>query len=349
MEKMKNIPLTSLSHGSGCGCKIGKKELSQIIGRLPAVRDSNIIVGTATADDAAVYRIDDRRAIVQTVDFFTPVVDDPYEYGQIAAANALSDIYAMGGRPLFALNIIAFPVDALPLPILEEIMRGGSDKAGEAGIEIIGGHSIDDPEPKYGLCVTGIVEINGVIRNDRAEVGDLLVLTKPVGTGIISKAIKAGEASPADIREAVRVMTFLNRGASEAMVETGIKGATDVTGFGLLGHLYGMVNGSGVGAAIRSSSIPVIQGVYEYASRGYVPEGTKNNLVCLEGHVVWNNRISVETKYIMADAQTSGGLLISCPRDKRESLVDLLYKAGCLTVAEIGEIVEDREKRIFVD
>ena len=346
---MNNITLTSLSRGSGCGCKIGREELSLIIGNLPAVKDPNVIVGTATADDAAVYRIDDKRAIVQTVDFFTPIVDNPYDYGQIAAANAISDIYAMGGRPLFALSIISFPTDKLPMSVLEEIIRGGTDKAREAGIEIIGGHSIDDPEPKYGLCVTGIVEQDKVVRNDKAMAGDILILTKPVGTGIISKAIKSGDASSEVVREAVRVMAFLNRGASEAMVETGIKAATDVTGFGLLGHLYGMLKGSGVGAKIKSSSVPVIEGVYSYAKKGFIPGGTKDNLTFIEKNVIWDDSISQETKYILADAQTSGGLLISCPKEKKESLVDLLNKANCLAVAEIGEIVDDRENRVWVD
>ncbi len=346
---MDKIRLTSLSHGSGCGCKIGREDLSLIIEHLPAMKDSNIIVGTATADDAAVYKIDDKRALVQTVDFFTPIVDDPYEYGQIAAANAISDIYAMGGRPLFALSIISFPTDKLPMSILEEIIKGGVDKAREAGIEIIGGHSIDDPEPKYGLCVTGIVEQDKVVRNDRARVGDLLILTKPIGTGIISKAIKTGDASDDHIKEAVRVMTFLNKGASEAMVEVGVKAATDVTGFGLLGHLYGMLKGSGVGAKIKSSSIPIIQGVYSYAKKGFIPGGTKDNLAFVEKNVIWDDSISQETQYILSDAQTSGGLLISCPKGKKETLVDLLNEAGCLAVAEIGEVVDDKENRIWVN
>jgi len=346
---MEKVKLTSLSHGSGCGCKIGREALSHILRHLPQVIDPNVMIGTATADDAAVYKIDEKRALVQTVDFFTPVVDDPYDYGRIAAANAISDIYAMGGRPLFALSIIAFPIETLPLSVLEGIIRGGTDKAREAGIEIIGGHSIDDPEPKYGLCVTGIIEQDKVIRNDRARPGDLLILTKPLGTGIISKAIKSGDASAADIEEAVRVMAFLNRGASEAMVEAGIKAATDVTGFGLLGHLYGMLKGSHVGALLKSSAIPVIQGASDYAEKGFIPEGTRNNLASMDKNVVWSAAISNETKYILADAQTSGGLLISCPREKKERLGKLLYQAKCIAVAEIGEIIEDKEQRIRVD
>lgn len=346
---MEKVKLTSLSHGSGCGCKIGRDALSRILRHLPQVMDPNVMVGTATADDAAVYKIDGKRALVQTVDFFTPVVDDPYDYGRIAAANAISDIYAMGGRPLFALSIIAFPIETLPLSILEGIIRGGTDKAREAGIEIIGGHSIEDPEPKYGLCVTGIIEQDKVVRNDRAAAGDLLILTKPLGTGIISKAIKSGDASAADIEEAVRVMTFLNRGASEAMVEAGIKAATDVTGFGLLGHLHGMLKGSHVGALLKSSAIPLIRGASDYAEKGFIPGGTRDNLASMDKKVVWSAAISQETKYILADAQTSGGLLISCPREKRERLTELLYQANCIAVAEIGEVIEDKGHRIRVD
>lgn len=345
---MKKIKLTSLSHGSGCGCKMTRKDLSVVLSHLPAATDPNIIIGTATADDAAVYKIDEKRAIVQTVDFFTPIVDDPYAYGQISAANAISDIYAMGGRPLFALSLIAFPITKLPAGVLEEIMKGGIDKAKEAGIEIIGGHSIDDPEPKYGLTVTGVVELDKVVRNDKAEAGDVLILTKPLGTGIISKAIKENKASEEDINEAIKVMSFLNKGASEAMTEAGIKAATDITGFGLLGHLYGMLKASGVGAKLSLSSIPTIKGVWEYAKKGHIPGGTKNNLDYVEEKVIWGDSVSKDAKYVIADAQTSGGLLISCPKEKKGKLITLLSKANCLAVSEIGEVVDDKENRIWI-
>lgn len=345
---MKKIKLTSLSHGSGCGCKMTRKDLSVVLSHLPAASDPNIIIGTATADDAAVYKIDDKRAIVQTVDFFTPIVDDPYAYGQISAANSISDIYAMGGRPLFALSIIAFPINTIPASILEEIVKGGIDKAKEAGIEIIGGHSIDDPEPKYGLTVTGVVELDKVVRNDKAEAGDVLILTKPLGTGIISKAIKENKASEDDINETIKVMSFLNKGSSEAMVEAGIKAATDITGFGLLGHLYGMLKASGVGAKLSISSIPTIKGVWGYAKKGYIPGGTKNNLDYVKAKVVWGDSVFKDAKYVIADAQTSGGLLISCPKEKKGKLTALLLKANCLAISEIGEVVEDKENRIWI-
>ncbi|MBI5042920.1 MAG: selenide, water dikinase SelD [Nitrospirae bacterium] len=345
---MKKIKLTSLSHGSGCGCKMTRKDLAVVLANIPEAQDPNVIIGTATADDAAVYKIDDKRAIVQTIDFFTPIVDDPYCYGQISAANSISDIYAMGGRPLFALSIIAFPIKTISASILEEIVKGGIDKAKEAGIEIIGGHSIDDPEPKYGLTVTGVVELDKVVRNDKAQAGDILILTKPLGTGIISRAIKSDDAADEDIKEAIDVMSFLNKGASEAMVEAGIKAATDITGFGLLGHLYGMLKASGVGAKLSLSSIPTINGVWNYAKKGHIPGGTKNNLDYVEGKVVWGDSVSKEAKYVIADAQTSGGLLISCPKEKKEKLIALLSKAGCLAVSEIGEIVEDKESRLWI-
>lgn len=346
---MRKIRLTTLSHGSGCGCKIGREELSRILNRLPEVKEPNVIVGTATADDAAVYKIDDKRAIVQTVDFFTPVVDNPYDYGRIAAANAISDIYAMGGTPLFALNIIAFPAGKLPASVLEDIIKGGIEKTKEAGIEIIGGHSIDDPEPKYGLCVTGMVELNKVVRNDMSEVGDILILTKPIGTGIISMAIKEGKASGKDIKEVVKIMAFLNKGASGAMVKAGIKAATDITGFGLLGHLHGMLKESGVGAKIKSSSIPTIKCAWNYAKKGFIPGGTRKNLGWLEKKAIWNSSISTEAKYIFSDAQTSGGLLISCPKNRKNKLLSLLSKADCLAAAEIGEVTDDKENRIIVE
>ncbi len=345
---MKKIKLTSLSHGSGCGCKMTRKDLAIVLEHLPVAADPNIIVGTATADDAAVYKIDEKRAIVQTVDFFTPIVDDPYAYGQISAANSISDIYAMGGKPLFALSIIAFPINTIPSSILEEIVKGGIDKAKEAGIEIIGGHSIDDPEPKYGLTVTGVVELDKVVRNDKAQTGDILILTKPLGTGIISKAIKSDDAADEDIKEAIDVMSFLNKGASEAMVEAGIKAATDITGFGLLGHLYGMLKASGAGARLKASSIPTIKGVWKYAKKGHIPAGTKNNLAYVNEKTIWGSSILEDAKYVIADAQTSGGLLISCPKDKKEKLIALLLKTNCLTIAEIGEIVEDKENRIWI-
>ncbi len=308
---------------------------------MPEINDPNLLVGISTADDAAVYKISDNMAIVETVDFFTPVVDDPYTFGLISAANALSDIYAMGAKPLFALNIVAFPSKTLPLEVLEEILRGGSDKVREAGINIVGGHSIDDPEPKYGLVVTGIVHPNKVIANSTARVGDVLVLTKPLGIGIITTAIKREKASQSAIEKAVSVMSALNREAAEAMIEVGVSAATDITGFGLLGHLLEMIQGSGVGARIYLDSVPVIEEAWEYVRDEIVPGGTISNLEYVAPCVQWGEGIGNDAKLILSDAQTSGGMLISVPREKEVLLLNAL-KDRRITGAVIGEIVEGK-------
>lgn len=308
---------------------------------MPKIDDPNLLVGISTADDAAVYKISDDMAIVETVDFFTPVVDDPYTFGQISAANALSDIYAMGARPLFALNIVAFPSKTLPLDVLEEILRGGADKVREAGINIVGGHSIDDPEPKYGLVVTGIVHPNKVIANSTARAGDVLVLTKPLGIGIITTAIKREKASQSAIEKVVSVMSALNREAAEAMIEVGVSAATDITGFGLLGHLLEMIQGSGVGARIYLDSVPVIEEAWEYVRNEIVPGGTLSNLEYVSNCVEWGEGIGNDAKLILSDAQTSGGMMISVPKEKEVLLLNAL-KDRKIIGAVIGEIVEGK-------
>lgn len=315
---------------------------------MPKVNDPNLLVGITTADDAAVYRLTPEIAIVETVDFFTAVVDDPYTFGQIAAANALSDVYAMGAKPLFALNIVAFPSKTLPLEVLEDILRGGADKVREAGINIVGGHSIDDPEPKYGLVVTGIVHPDRVIANSTARPGDVLVLTKPIGIGIITTAIKRERASQVAIDKVVSVMAALNREASEAMVEIGVSAATDITGFGLLGHLLEMVQGSNVGAKIYLDKVPVIEETWGYAQDGIVPGGSKANLEFVRPCVRWAEGISEEAKLILSDAQTSGGMLISVPKDKEAILLNELRERG-VQGAVIGEITDEKEIQVLTD
>jgi len=314
---------------------------------LPPIDDPNVLIGTDTADDATVYRFGDDLALVQTVDYFTPIVDDPYQFGQIAAANSLSDIYAMGARPLFALNLVGFPA-SLPLDLLTEILRGGADKAREAGIAIVGGHTIDDPEPKYGLVVTGVVEPDRVYTNAAAQVGDVLILTKPLGLGIVSAAIKRGLASDALIDRAVAVMSTLNRAAAEAMVQVGAHACTDITGFGLLGHLHEMTTASGVGAVIRLGPVPVLDEAWTLAAQGLVPGGTVANRDFLRDAVVWDAAISPAQQWILCDAQTSGGLLIAVPPGKATALREALRAAGALASAEIGTIVEDPTGRIQV-
>ena len=307
-----------------------------------------MLVDASTSDDAAVYRISDERALVATVDFFTPIVDDPYDFGRIAAANALSDIYAMGARPLFALNLIGFPRDLLHTGALEEIVRGGGGVALEAGIAVIGGHSIDDSEPKFGMCVIGEGHPEMLTRNSGAQPGDVLVLTKPIGTGIIATAIKRGVAPEDVVSTAVACMTTLNRGAAEAMIRTGVSAATDVTGFGLPGHLRNMLRGSGVAAEISAATVPLLPGVADLAGAGCVPGGTKRNLEDLGQDVMWDDGLSEAQRIILCDAQTSGGLLIAVPAARAERLLAELAVEATPAAAVIGRVVEGPAGQITV-
>lgn len=297
-----------------------------------------MLVDAGTSDDAAVYRLDADRALVATVDFFTPVVDDPYDFGRIAAANALSDVYAMGGRPLFALNLVAFPRALLGEGILEEIVRGGGEVAREAGIAVVGGHSIDDPEPKFGLCVIGEVHPERMLRNSTARAGDRLVLTKALGTGVVATALKAGAAAPEVVAAAVASMAALNRAAAEAMVRAGAHAATDVTGFGLLGHLREVLLASRLAARVRADAVPLLPGVLELAAAGHVPGGTRRNRADLAGSVRWSVDVPEPLRILLCDAQTSGGLLVALAPDAAAQLVEELTGMG-LPAAEIGELV----------
>ncbi len=300
-----------------------------------------------TEDDAGVYKISEDIAIVQTVDFFTPIVDNPYDFGAITAANALSDIYAMGARPLTALNLVAFPKDG-PLDVLVEIIRGGAEKALEAGVSIIGGHSIDDKEPKYGMAVTGIAHPQRIAMKGGAKAGDKLVLTKPLGVGIISTAIKAGRASQDMIETATRNMKTLNKAASEAMVELGVRGATDITGFGLLGHLHEMMHVSGTSARLTLSRIPFISGVREIVKFS-IPAGTRSNLRFVSDKMKWGEGITEDEKLMLADAQTSGGLLIAIAADKVDALLAGLASRNVETRAVIGEVTTGEPGKIVVE
>jgi len=307
---------------------------------LPLVTDPRVLVGTKTADDAAVFELNAELGLVATLDFFTPIVDDPTTFGAIAATNALSDVYAMGGQPLFALNVAGFPREGLPFDVLGQILAGGAAKAAEAGISIIGGHTIDDPEPKYGLVVIGRVAPDRIVRNVGARPGDRLFLTKPLGSGIITTAIKRGQAIPELIERIVRVMTTLNRSGAEAMAEVRPNAATDVTGFGLLGHLWEMTSGSGVGAIVRLDDVPVLPEVWDLARRDVVPGGTRRNLASLVDRVVWGPGVDEIDRLVLSDAQTSGGLLIAVPPERAAALREALTRRGTLASAEIGEIVE---------
>jgi len=318
--------------------------LGRILKALPAVADSHVLVGTE--DDAGVYKLSDDTAIVQTVDFFTPIVDNPYDFGAIAAANALSDIYAMGARPLTALNLVAFPKDG-PVDVLCEIIRGGAEKAQEGGVTIIGGHSIDDREPKYGMAVMGVVHPDRIIQKGGARAGDRLVLTKPLGIGIIATAIKVGKTPLAVIETAIRHMKTLNKPASEAMIEAGVRGATDITGFGLLGHLHEMLHQSCVSGALTLSNIPFIPGVRELG-QSCIPGGTRENLRHMKDKIDWEEGITEHEKLMLADAQTSGGLLIAVPADRLVRLLAGLAARGVETMSVIGEVMEGKTGKIFV-
>lgn len=297
-----------------------------------------MLVGLETGDDAAIYRIDERVALVLTLDFFAPIVDDPFDYGQIAVANALSDVYAVGGIPLTALNIAAFPRDLGP-DVIARVLEGGQVKAEEAGILIIGGHTVDDKEPKYGLAVTGIVTQGEQITNANAQPGDVLVLTKAIGSGVITTAVKAGTAPEEVIRNAVQSMATLNRGAANAMLEVGVSSATDVTGFGLLGHLSQMMKASGLSAVLSRSAVPVLPGVEELLEAGNVSGGTSRNMEPLGDAVSLEDGVSELDFVLMADAQTSGGMLISVPEDRAGALVKSLIANETLYSEVIGEVV----------
>jgi selenide, water dikinase len=313
------IRLTSLSHGAGCACKLPLSSLDKLmatlgdgtLGDAAGAQRGDLLVGLAEGDDAAVLRLDAERALVVTTDFFTPIVDDPRDWGRIAAANALSDVYAMGGRPLIALNLTAWPGETLSLDILAEVLRGGASVAAEAGCLVAGGHTIDDPEPKYGMAVTGLASPGALMTIAAAAAGDSLVLTKPIGTGVIATAHKRGSA-PADVlASAVSWMTTLNAAASEAALAAGVRAATDVTGFSLLGHLHRMLRASGVSAEVRAGAVPLLPGALSLTAAGFVSGGTRNNIAYLASWASFASGVPDDVAILLQDAQTSGGLLLA--------------------------------------
>jgi selenide,water dikinase len=328
--------LTALSHGAGCACKISPAVLHPLLRELPRSDDPALIVGAETADDAAVYRLADDLAIVSTVDFFTPIVDDPYDFGRIAAANALSDVYAMGGRPITALNLIAFSLDDLGGDVLRDILRGGADVAAEAGVAVVGGHSIDDPEPKYGMAVTGTVHPDRLLRNSTASPGHELWLSKPVGGGVATTAAKRGLATPELIADTVEVMTTLNRAAAHGALEARASAATDVTGFGLMGHLHEMCEASGVAAEVDAASVPAIDGVIDLLCGDEPPVagGTRRNRAWVEEWVDWDDSVPEHLRWLLCDAMTSGGLLVAAPEGERPAGV----RIGRIVPGDAGRI-----------
>jgi selenide,water dikinase len=343
------IRLTKLAKRAGCAAKHPPGYLFPMLGRLPASRDPRVLVGSATADDAAVVALTDEIALVTTTDFFTPIVDDPYDFGAIAAANALSDVYAMGGTPLSALNLVGFPSETLDAEVLVRILEGGADKAREAGIEIVGGHTIQTDEPLYGLAVTGTVHPERVLTNAGARPGDVLVLTKPLGLGIVTTAAKRDEDDEGAIAEAILLMKTLNRGACDAMLETeGVHAVTDVTGFGLLGHLRNVVVASGVGATIWLDRVPFLAAARRYVARGIAPGGTHANARFLAAHVDVEDGIGKDDSLLLADAQTSGGLLIAVRAEAASRLVAALESRHVPVARVIGEVSSDGVGRIRV-
>jgi selenide,water dikinase len=341
------VRLTTFSQGAGCACKLAPGDLAAVMGMVtPSTYPPEVIVSPATGDDAAVYRLPSGELLVQTVDFFTPIVDDPYDWGRIAATNALSDVYAMGGRPLTALNLVAWAVDDLPLELLARVLDGGAAVAAEAGVAIVGGHSIRDREPKYGMAVTGLVAPDRLVRNSEMRPGDRLYLTKPLGLGLISTAIKAGKASQEQVRAAVDTMTTLNAAAADAMGEAGVRAATDVTGFGLLGHLHIALDAAGVAADVDAGAVPFLVGALDLARDGLAPSGTRRNLEFLEGHVDWDDHPEWE-RLALADAQTSGGMLIAIPEERAPALEAALAARG-IAAPTVGVVTGGEAGRIAV-
>ncbi|WP_164667950.1 selenide, water dikinase SelD [Virgibacillus doumboii] len=348
MENTNTVKLTSLSSKGGCGCKIGPADLSQVLRSLPQTTPNpDLLVGLDTSDDAGVYKLNDEIALVQTTDFFTPIVDDPYDFGQIAAANAISDVYAMGGKPITALNIVAFPISTLDKKILAEILRGSGDKLAEADVSLVGGHSIDDQEPKFGLAVTGTVHPDKVKTNTGAQPGDKLILTKPIGVGIYSTSIKRDLLSEEEVDRVTKVMTTLNKTASETMANYDVHASTDVTGFGLLGHASEMAEGSNVEIHVNAGQVPVLPRVKELAESGAVPGGTKNNFDHIKDVVTYPEAMDQIDKWILCDAVTSGGLLISVASDDANSLLNELQDKG-VEAQIIGEVIEGKSGHITV-
>lgn len=323
-------------------------DLAQVLRHLPPITDPNVLVGVNTADDAAVYKIRDDLAIAATVDYFTPVVDDPYDFGAIAVANALSDCYAMGVQPAIALNIVGFPVRSLPIYVLDRILKGGSDKAAEAKVSIVGGHTIDDPEPKYGMAVVAFTHPDAIVTNAGARKGDVLVLTKPLGIGIITTGIKLDTAPESAVRKAIDLMKVLNRDASLAMMEVGVNACTDVTGFGLLGHLWEMCTASKLGATVSLADVPVLADAWQLAEGGTVPGGAYSNREYVAADVTFDPEVAEAAQLVLCDPQTSGGLLIAVPPEKADQLMDALKAVGTPVAVRIGEFTADLPGRIHV-
>ena len=343
------IDLLTMVEAGGCSAKIPPKQLEEVLKNLPLPYDPNILVDISTHDDAGVYRLNDDLAIVLTTDFFPPVCSDPYEFGQIAATNSISDIYAMGANPVLALNIMMFPASKLPMEAYAEILKGGYDKATEAGVRIIGGHTIDDYPPKYGLAVTGFVHPQKVITNAGARPGDILILTKPLGTGIILAGQRVGMASQKDINEALKMMKLLNKSGAEVMIKNNVKGATDITGFGLLGHALKMAKAGKVSIHFKMEKVPLVGDTFQLVEDGCIPGAAFRNLDYVEKDTSFSGGLNYNFKMIACDAQTSGGLLMSVNEKIAGKVLSELKSAGLETASEIGYVSELKDKFIHLD
>jgi selenide,water dikinase len=337
------VRLTKMAKRAGCAAKHPPGYLFPLVGALPPVTDPNVLVGSATADDAAIYKLTDDIALVLTTDFFTPIVDEPYDFGRVAAANALSDVYAMGGRPVSALNLVGFPDDTLEASVLGDILRGGAAVAKQAGIDIVGGHTIKTDEPIYGLAVTGVVHPERVVSNAGARPGDALVLTKPLGVGIVTTAAKNDKDTAGAITRAIELMTTLNRAAAEAMAEVGVHAATDVTGFGLLGHLRNVTRASHCAATLWVDAVPVIDAAWKYVRDGIAPGGTHANRRFLLESVDFAADVDEPSQLVLCDAQTSGGMLVAVAEDRVDALTKALTARGAPCAAVVGRLEAGRE------
>jgi len=334
--------LTSLSHGGGCGCKIAPGVLAELLkGSAPAAPFAQLLVGLESADDAAVYQLSEHQAVVATTDFFMPIVDDPFDFGRIAAANALSDVYAMGGTPILALALLAVPVNVLPPPLIREILRGGETICAEAGIPVAGGHSIDSVEPIYGLVAIGLVHPRHLQRNSTARAGDALILSKPLGVGVLSAALKRGQLPAAGYRAMIDTTTRLNRAGPELAELAGVHAMTDVTGFGLLGHLLGMCRGARLGARVSMEQVPLLQNVLSMAEEGYVTGASARNWGSYAHEVRLAAQLAGAHQALLCDPQTSGGLLIACTPDAVPDVIRILRRHGCAQASAIGAITAD--------
>lgn len=344
----KDVRLTDYVESAGCASKINQNDLKKALAGLPAIDDGNVLVSADTCDDAGIYKMSEGIALVQSVDVFTPNVDDPYTFGQIAAANSVSDIYAMGGKPLSALSIIGFPIDRLDHEVMNKILKGGIDKLKEAGVAVIGGHSIKDNEIKFGFAVTGTIHPDHIITNDKAKVGDVLILTKPLGTGVISFANQLGKAFPFNMGAISRSMTELNKAAAEVMTEMGLTTATDVTGFGLLGHLAEMVSQSGVTVEIYVDCVPMFDDVLNFVKMEMISGAVERNREYAVDYVSKKAQVDSEWETVLYDPQTSGGLLMAVSEKKKEKTLRRLKEKGVEHAKVIGKVVAKSDGKIIL-